>query len=333
MRVLFATMQFGRGYAQGTERYLDVLAAGLQARGHEVVILAGDPEHRGPPRRLGDPIQSQPRTLHYPTRDWTAVRGLPAEVLVPLLRRERPDIVHLANPAHIGVGLIPAAKLARVPLVITVVDFWWLCPKHTLWHCEQRICTGDVPWTTCVRCLDAGDPRPAIHAPARWPLARHVLPPAFYSFVRGDAGQPSTTYCAGRTGVGCWPPLCGRPTPSSFCPIRRGDDWPATWSRRVSTPLPWGWNRAGSPSVTPARHDRRRKIQRNSYSALLERWRNTRVRICCSKRCTNYAGMRRGCESPAVLWIRITSSGCAAWPRVSRSNSPVACRQSTCLPF
>jgi len=183
MRVLFATMQFGRGYAQGTERYLDVLAAGLQARGHEVVILAGDPEHRGPPRRLGDPIQSQPRTLHYPTRDWTAVRGLPAEVLVPLLRRERPDIVHLANPAHIGVGLIPAAKLARVPLVITVVDFWWLCPKHTLWHCAQRICTGDVPWTTCVRCLDAGDPRPAIHAPARWPLARHVLPPAFY-FIR-----------------------------------------------------------------------------------------------------------------------------------------------------
>jgi len=180
MRVLFATMQFGRGYAQGTERYLDVLAAGLQARGHEVAILAGDPERRGPRRRLGDPIQSQPPVLHYPTRDWTAVRGLAAEALLPLLRQKRPDIVHLANPAHVGVGLVQAAKLARVPLVITVVDFWWLCPKHTLWHYQQRICTGQVPWTTCLRCLDATDPRPFIRRPARIPLARHILPAALY---------------------------------------------------------------------------------------------------------------------------------------------------------
>src|SRR5262249_39571159 len=101
MRILFATMQFGRGYSQGTERYLSILAAGLGERGHEAIVLAGDPEGRDARdgqavRRLGERIADEPLTLACPTHTWMAVEGTPAAEFVGLLRELRPDVLHVA---------------------------------------------------------------------------------------------------------------------------------------------------------------------------------------------------------------------------------------------
>ncbi len=178
-------MQFARGYAQGTERYVGVLGEGLRERGHEVLVLAGDPERRGPQTALGEPVPHELRVAHYPSAGWTGVRGLAAEALLPLLERERPDLVHLANPAHIGVGLIDAASLRGMPTVVTIMDYWWLCPKHTLAHHSGRICDADVTWRECLRCIGAGDPRPALRAAGRLPgVGAAVLAGAYFSRAR-----------------------------------------------------------------------------------------------------------------------------------------------------
>ena len=109
MKVLYATMQFGRGYGQGTERYVSILARGMRQRGHDAVVLAGDPEKRGPDLPLGAAVENETSVLHYPSCGWIAVEGLSPEALEPVLARERPDVVHVANPAHIGVGALSAA--------------------------------------------------------------------------------------------------------------------------------------------------------------------------------------------------------------------------------
>lgn len=178
MKVLLATMQFGRGYSQGTERYVTMLVDGLRRRGHEAVVLAGDPERRGPRRPLGTPLEADAGVLSYPTLGWTAVRGLPAARLTELLERERPDVVHLVNPGHIGVNLLAAARAAGRPTVVTIVDYWWLCPKHTLWHPQRGICDANVPWQECVRCIGLTDRQPMARVLARLPLASTTILPA-----------------------------------------------------------------------------------------------------------------------------------------------------------
>lgn len=185
MKILLATMQFGDGYSQGAERYVAMLADGLARRGHETAILGGDPEGRRARLDLGAVVSSSPRVLHYPTRGRWAVEGLPPDELLPLLRRERPDVVHLVNPAHIGAGLIGAARQHGSAAVVTVVDYWWLCPKHTLWHAGGRECDARVPWIECLRCVSAGDPRRWVRSLAKAPvLGRALLPVLSFTKAR-----------------------------------------------------------------------------------------------------------------------------------------------------
>jgi len=174
-------MQLGRGYGQGTERYLSILTAGMRQRGHETVCIAGDPERRGPELALGEVMEREPLVLAYPTRGWMSVMGTPPEELTPLLHSQRPNVVHLANPAHIGVGLIGAAQSLRIPVVVTIMDYWWLCPKHTLEHYQGRICDGRVAWRECVRCVAAGHARGWPRLLARVPVLRAaLLPPTLF---------------------------------------------------------------------------------------------------------------------------------------------------------
>lgn len=180
MRILYATMQLGRGYGQGTERYVGLLAEGMRARGHEAVCLAGDPERRGPPLKLGEPVEGDASLRHYPTWTWMAVRGLPAARLRPSLERLRPDVVHVANPAHVGVGLMDAARSAGIPVVVTIMDFWWRCPKHTLQHYSGRICDANVTWSECLRCVAADHPRGWARPLARVPVVRTVALPVLF---------------------------------------------------------------------------------------------------------------------------------------------------------
>ncbi|HOA72608.1 MAG TPA: glycosyltransferase [Phycisphaerae bacterium] len=181
MKILYATMQFGRDYAQGTERYVAMLAAGMRERGHAVAILAGDPERHGPRRRLGERVQDDPPVLYYPTRGWMSVEGLPARELSGLLDREKPDIVHVANPAHIGIGLMVAARQRGIPVIVTVMDFWWLCPKHTLFHASGTICDANVTWKQCVRCMGASDARAWVRQLAGVPAIGTAMLTGLYS--------------------------------------------------------------------------------------------------------------------------------------------------------
>jgi glycosyltransferase involved in cell wall biosynthesis len=177
MKLLYATMQFGQGYGQGTERYLSVLGDGMRRRGHETHYLAGDPEQRGPKLALGEVVQREPLVRAYPAYGWMSVRGTSARALATLLNDEPPDLIHLANPAHIGVGLIAAARQMHIPIVVTVMDYWWLCPKHTLRHFEGKICNGQVPWWECVTCCAAEHPRGWMRGLARVPALRATLLP------------------------------------------------------------------------------------------------------------------------------------------------------------
>ncbi|MBN1488833.1 MAG: glycosyltransferase [Phycisphaerae bacterium] len=187
MKILFATMQFGHGYRQGTERYLRGLGDELGRRGHEVRYLAGDPEDRHAKLPLGMMTEQDPPVLSYPSAGWLSVRGLSPRHLEVLLGDVRPDLVHLANPAHVGIGLADACQRRGIPFVITTMDFWWVCPKATLTHSSGAICDANVAWADCVRCIAGDHPRAAVRKLAHLPATLLAAALAVKCFGRGMA--------------------------------------------------------------------------------------------------------------------------------------------------
>lgn len=151
--VLFATMQYGPGYYQGTERYLQNISRGLANMGYRVTIAAGDPQRKIPrhdyPIDLGDGITLIP----LPSCGWATIRGSDAEHYRQLLASLKPDICHLINPAHIGIELLKQAQLASIKTAITVTDYWWMCPKHTLTTETGALCEGFTSPNTCWQCI------------------------------------------------------------------------------------------------------------------------------------------------------------------------------------
>lgn len=191
MRIVLATMQFGPGYSQGTERYVAMLAEGLRQRGDDVTILAGDPERRQQRGAAGAPVNGDAHLRHYPTHGWMTVRGLDAHAAGALLDSLSPDVVHVANAAHLGIGLLEAALQRRLPTFVTIMDFWWLCPKHTLLTAARRTCDARVSWQTCVRCIAGERPEPWARIAARLPFVGDLLLPRVMFARSRRAGLPA----------------------------------------------------------------------------------------------------------------------------------------------
>src|SRR5262249_34841320 len=64
-----------------------------------------------------------------------------------------PDIVHVTSAATLGVGVLQVAHRRGVPLILTLMDFWFLCPGTVSTRGDGELCDGrTTPWE-CQRCL------------------------------------------------------------------------------------------------------------------------------------------------------------------------------------
>jgi glycosyltransferase involved in cell wall biosynthesis len=78
-----------------------------------------------------------------------------------------PDIVHLYSGYLLSGSIIRAAKAYEIPVVVSLMDNWWLCHRITLVRTDGTRCAGPVP-LDCAKC-QAGMSR-------RYRLASTVFP-------------------------------------------------------------------------------------------------------------------------------------------------------------
>ncbi len=153
------------------------LARGLRARGHDVTIVQprpgetpgiGEIEYDGfRVRHFGAAAPNIPYVRNY-YKSERLTRSL-AAYLQSVLREDRYDLVH---PQHVMTTLagIAAAKLARVPVVATVRDYWPVCYWSDLLRTREGL-------DLCPECT-VGNMRACIQprAGALWPLALPMIP-------------------------------------------------------------------------------------------------------------------------------------------------------------
>jgi len=107
--------------------------------------------HHFPPRYTGGAELRARRTAHYlqskghevakdPAR-WEYDNPLVADHLQSFLRDVHPDIFHMFSGYMLTGSALRVASAMRIPTVLTLTDYWFLCPRMHLVRSN-----GEIPW-------------------------------------------------------------------------------------------------------------------------------------------------------------------------------------------
>lgn len=179
-------------YTAGAEWQAFRTAQGLIERGHQVRVVAVEHVDQGPidgvtwtddefqgvsVRRLSfNRAHVKDLRLFEYRNPWIGAH------LRELWAVERPDLVHVVSGYLISGTAFEAAEALGLPTVLTLTDFWWLCPRVTLRRSDGTISTLPLePWR-CVQCL--AEEQSVARNLGRW------LPGPMRRFWRGQSTAP-----------------------------------------------------------------------------------------------------------------------------------------------
>jgi len=168
MKILFATDGRYPGHVNGVSVYVYYLAGEMAGRGHEVHIF-----HHISSGFLGTPrlVSTVEARIHYhgiensPTSFSEGMvhplKGFSEErteaVFKGLLARIEPDIVHFHEFERTPSRCIDISSGQGIPTLVTLHDYWFICPRCQLFTLDERICEGPGDGKNCVyRCLARG---------------------------------------------------------------------------------------------------------------------------------------------------------------------------------
>jgi len=194
MRIVVAVHHFPPRYASGAELRAYRTAAWLRDHGYDVHVVcveaidAGDghgltfedgPYGGLPVRRLSFNLAAAPDPFRWAyDNPWIGehLRGYLAELA--------PDLLHLISGYLMSGSTLRVASDLQIGTVITLTDFWFLCPRITLLRRDGRLCAPPFDAATCARCL--GEQRRRYRIPGRIAPA---LMDAFWRMRRGRIAQ------------------------------------------------------------------------------------------------------------------------------------------------
>ena len=161
MRILHLIHDYLPLHAAGSEIYTAALASAQRAAGHEVSVFTCEVDRAAPQWSLRERSHDgvtvfegiYNRIYADVSEHWDDPRM--GAVLAGVLDRWRPDLVHSQGLQFVGgVSALRAAAARGVPIVMTLHEYWWLCPRAGLMYdLTGRACTTATP-ADCSRCVD-----------------------------------------------------------------------------------------------------------------------------------------------------------------------------------
>jgi glycosyltransferase involved in cell wall biosynthesis len=139
MRILFTVHQFFPIHYTGTERLALDLVHQMQRMGHSGTILTYEPNEVSGFERKGDFLINQYQFQGVSVFSFRHVK-IPEAISFDVFHPEMEgiisdtltlgkfDIVHVFHPMRVGT-VVKVAEQRQVPVVLTLTDFWLMCPK------------------------------------------------------------------------------------------------------------------------------------------------------------------------------------------------------------
>jgi glycosyltransferase involved in cell wall biosynthesis len=200
MKVVLGASHYPPAHIGGAEVLTEQAARWLVSRGHSVEVvcveaidaqnhLSVQTENREGVliHRLGLKLAGQGEHLGLRYRDDAL-----GEWLGDFFKRSRPDVFHSQSCYLLTASTLEAARRAGLPTVVTLHDYWFLCPRITLLRSNGKRCVGLATPADCTWCLmgerrryklvefaamKIGKPRRQGNGetgPLRWPLDRRL---------------------------------------------------------------------------------------------------------------------------------------------------------------
>lgn len=188
MQILIAVHGFPPTHTAGAERQAERMARWLLNNNHQVEVFAvekvDDPSYRV--------VQSEEQgliihRLYYNVRDGGHEflnlydNAQVGSALQTLLSQRSFDLMHLVSGYLLGVQAIEAARAANLRVVVSPMEFWFMCAQLTLIQTTGKLCSGPESDYKCARCVLENKRRYQYfyqHFPATsnlfWKLARHT---------------------------------------------------------------------------------------------------------------------------------------------------------------
>ena len=161
MKIVYVVHQFYPENRGGTERFVLNLATSMQRSGHhaDIVSYSLNKESSVPGgagllvrkyryKALSVTATSHVRTpLEINTGLWD-----PAvlQFAIQFLQNRSYDLVHIAHPMRLFPFVNAAAQLG-IPYLVTLTDFWMICPKINLRTSFDTLCTGPAGGRVCAQ--------------------------------------------------------------------------------------------------------------------------------------------------------------------------------------
>ena len=166
MKIVYVVHEFPPDYIEGTGVAVYQVAKDMLARGHRVWVLAPQWwKHVFPSigffdekvdglsvRRLIFNPELSPNHALY--EYYNPILSIYAK---DFLKDISPDIIHIYHLLHLSSSIINAAWELRIPIVLTLTDFWFFCPKWIRLKSDGSLCGEDFSWRDCIWCLRKED--------------------------------------------------------------------------------------------------------------------------------------------------------------------------------
>jgi glycosyltransferase involved in cell wall biosynthesis len=97
-----------------------------------------------------------------------------------VIAQEQPDVIHIGHPMR-AMEFMQASLRLGVPYIITLTDFWFICPKGIMLHSSRNLCAGPEQGAACLlHCQISGvQKRLDTHIPLLQ-SARKILSPSVF---------------------------------------------------------------------------------------------------------------------------------------------------------
>jgi len=175
MKIVIGVHHFPPHYTGGAEWETYRIAAALLARGHQVRLICVERIDAGSAEGLtwvDDVYQGLPvRRLSYnlaaspdPAR-WEYDNAWVGDHLRQFLLEVQPDVFHLISGYLLSGRTLHVARELGIPAVVSLMDFWFLCPRISMLRSDGRLSTLPISAQRCARCL--GEERRLYRWPAR----------------------------------------------------------------------------------------------------------------------------------------------------------------------
>ncbi len=155
-RIVQVVHDFLPGYPHGTENYTYHLSKQFQKTDEVHIFCREQSDFFGKGISRDESLDGLPvRRLYYdppPTFEATYRNYFVDKEFEHFLDVINPDIVHFQHLVRLSASMIEIAKRRRIPTILTLHDFWFLCPQIQLLTSDNQICSGPDSNAKCANC-------------------------------------------------------------------------------------------------------------------------------------------------------------------------------------